>query len=102
MNFKEKAFAIIRQIPAGTVASYGQIAALIDSPRAARQVGWMLATVPAESDLPWWRVVNKKGYLSIRNDDIGAKLKQKELLEAEGVEVNDEFCLNMNNYQWQQ
>ncbi len=100
MNFREKVFQITRKIPAGKVASYGQIAALAGSPRAARQVGWAMSRVSEREDVPWWRVVNKEGYLSIRNDDIEAKLIQNSLLEKEGIDVDKNFLLDMGKYRY--
>lgn len=101
-TFRAHVLKVVCQIPIGKVASYGQVAAMADSPRAARQVGWMLAGLTtAESHVPWWRVVNSKGHLSIRGEDILAKFKQKELLEEEGIEVDTEFNLNMKKFRWQ-
>ncbi|MCA9379120.1 MGMT family protein [Candidatus Dojkabacteria bacterium] len=101
-KFKQHVLHVVQQIPAGKVASYGQVAAMADSPRAARQVGWILAGLTTnEALVPWWRVVNSKGHLSIRGGDMLAKFKQKELLENEGVEVDDEFNLDMQKYRWE-
>ena len=102
MTFREQIFHIIKQIPYGHVASYGQVAALAGKPRGAREVGWALAssTTATDSQIPWWRVINRHGYLSIRNDDISIKLKQRSLLEDEGIEVTNDFMVNMLKYQW--
>src|SRR5438105_160774 len=64
--FKQKIIEVIRLVPHGKVVSYGQVAAYVGVPRAARQVGWILNQSEGKLDLPWWRVVNNKGYLSIR------------------------------------
>ena len=103
MTFREQIFHVIKQIPYGYVASYGQVAALAGKPRGAREVGWALASSPTDeaNPIPWWRVINRHGYLSIRNDDISIKLKQRALLEDEGIEVSNEFMVNMQKYQWQ-
>lgn len=109
MNFRERSFEIIRQIPAGKVTYYGYVALLAGSPRAARQVGFALASLQSpeikfaktEYPIPWWRVVNKQGYLSIRGDNLNAKNLQKELLQSEGVEVDEEFKLDIKKYIWQ-
>ena len=98
-SFRERVFAIVCKIPSGKVASYGQIAALVGSPRAARQVGWAMATAPADGSVPWWRVVNRDGYLSIRGEDLDAKLTQKALLELENVTINSDLILDMKKYQ---
>lgn len=91
-------YQIILQIPLCKVATYGQIAATIGSPRAARQVGWALRVL-SDLQIPWWRVINSKGYLSIKNSQVPKEL-QKELLEKEGVEVNNKFVVNLKKYQW--
>lgn len=93
---------MVSLIPAGKVAGYGQIAAMIGSPRAARQVGRTLASLGAqERDIPWWRVVNAKGYLSI-NQGEGGSLKelQRQLLLEEEVDVREDFYLDMKRFQW--
>lgn len=101
MNFYSRAIAITNQIPVGKVTSYGYVATLAGSPRAARQVGWALASLGLqEQSIPWWRVVNSKGYLSIRGSRMEAKFEQKALLEAEGVQVDQDFCVDLNGYGW--
>lgn len=90
---------IIKRIPRGKVATYGQVARLAGYPNGARQVVRILHTCTAKYDLPWHRVINSKGEiaLSIYN---GAD-EQKSLLEAEGIQFTDEFRINLNQYQWQ-
>ncbi len=101
MNFREKTFQVVNQIPKGKVATYGQVAALAGSHRAARQVGWSLASLGLnEQKIPWWRVVDRKGYLSIRGDDPEAKIEQRSLLEEEGIEVSDELIIDLERYRW--
>jgi methylated-DNA-protein-cysteine methyltransferase-like protein len=60
----EAVYAVVRQIPHGRVSTYGTVAALAGCPRAARMVGYALAALPAQSDVPWWRVVNRLGSIS--------------------------------------
>jgi len=103
MNFREKVFQITKQIPQGKVTSYGQVAALCGSPHAARQVGWALASLAKsnEESIPWWRVLNSKGYLSIRGTELNPKMIQKSLLEREGVEVDGEaLTVDMQVFGW--
>lgn len=90
---------IIKSIPTGKVATYGQIAKLAGYPNGARQVVRILHTCTARYDLPWHRVINAKGEiaLSIYN---GAD-EQKALLEAEGIRFMDEFRIDLAKYQWQ-
>lgn len=99
--FKEKVIEIIRLVPHGRVVSYGQVAAYAGVPRAAREVGWILNGSEGQNiDLPWWRVVNNKGYLSIRGSNQNDKSLQRKLLEAERIEVNDDFELDMEVYRY--
>jgi len=93
MSFQTDVYAVVKQIPSGYLASYGQIASLIGNPRAARQVGFALRALGVnEKEVPWWRVVNKKGYLSINQGEGGAeKEEQRVNLEVEGIEINEKF-----------
>jgi methylated-DNA-protein-cysteine methyltransferase-like protein len=93
--FTERVYAMVRQVPYGRVVSYGGIAALLGQPRAARGVGGALSalddygadnTSPGDSDVPWWRVVNRNGQISIQGGLHGGALLQRALLEAEGVQ----------------
>lgn len=86
-GFKDRVYEIVAGIPPGRVMTYGQIAALAGSPRAARQVGGVAHFGPPE--LPWQRVVNKSGGLA--SGYWGGRKQQKLDLEAEGVEISEEF-----------
>lgn len=97
-NTFEKIYDIVRQIPRGTVASYGQIAELAGNHRWSRVVGYALHAVPLESDIPCHRVVTKEGRTSMAFGGTDGNL-QKELLEAEGVEFIDGH-VDMKSYQW--
>jgi len=102
-NFNQRVIKEIKRIPAGRVASYGQIAALAGSPRAAITVGKILAGVSQKENLPWQRVINSKGYISIVNMDYPAELQAK-LLQSEGVKIerkNNLFWVDLRCYQWQ-
>lgn len=97
--FKEKVIKLVQMVPYGKVASYGQIALYAGSPRAAREVGWLLNGF-SDIDLPWWRILNNKGYISIRGNMIADKNLQKKLLETEGVEVGGDYTLDIEKYRW--
>ena len=87
-------------IPEGQVASYGQIAKLAGLPRrAARMVGRALGSAPPAMQLPWHRVVNAQGRISIPRSSRGFE-RQCELLEREGIEVRD-GQLDMDRYRWE-
>jgi len=98
-NFKQNVIAYISAVPKGKVVSYGQVAAASGSPRAARQVGGILRALPAESKVPWWRVVNRDGYLSIKGNWEATQELQKQLLKKENVEVSSGFVVDMKKYQ---
>ncbi len=97
-EFKDKVIAYVMRVPKGRVVSYGQVAAAAGSPRAARQVGGVLRALPADSSVPWWRVVNREGYLSISGNWEATKELQKQLLEKEGVQFDENFTLDMKRY----
>jgi methylated-DNA-protein-cysteine methyltransferase related protein len=97
--FRQKVIEIVSHIPPGRVMSYGQVALYIGAPRAARQVGWTLRHIGPEIVIPWWRVINQKGRISIKGNFYADKMLQKKLLEAEGIEVN-EFRLDMKKYRF--
>ncbi|MBA2458582.1 MAG: MGMT family protein [Gemmatimonadales bacterium] len=77
-------YAVVRRIPPGRVATYGQIAELAGLPGHARQVGYALNALPAGTTVPWHRVLNARGEVSLRSEP-GAELSQRMLLEREGV-----------------
>lgn len=89
---------IISNIPKGSVLSYGAVAALSGSPGAARQVSWLLKTQTKKYNLPWHRVINSKGKISIK-DGHGYAL-QKSLLEDEGVVFDDDDKIDLNLFMW--
>ncbi len=98
-----KVFAMVRRVPAGHVATYGQIATLLGSPRVARHVGFALAgawRVEHDEPVPWHRIVNSRGGISTR-DDAGAGADQRTLLEAEGVEFKQSGTVELKRYRWQ-
>jgi len=97
-SFKELILENIRKIPKGRVASYGQIAAQSGSPRAARQVGGILARITTDDQIPWWRVINNKGQISIKGNWVYGKETQAVLLRKEGIEVDKEFKINIRKY----
>jgi len=99
MNFYEKVYQIVQMIPAGRVASYGQIALLAGNPKASRAVGYALHVNPLPGVIPCHRVVNREGRLA-PGFAFGGQGEQKKLLEAEGVDVDDNGYVNMRLYAW--
>lgn len=93
-------YAMVRKIPAGQVASYGQIADLAGLQGHARQVGYALHATPDEVEIPWQRVVNAKGEISPRADPLMAGVQQS-LLEAEGVIIDPNGHIDLVRFGWQ-
>lgn len=103
-NFYEQVYAVVRRIPPGRVTSYGRVAQMLGRPNAARAVGYAMSalkgdTDPHHADVPWQRVINSQGRVSIPNMDGGAD-RQVELLRAEGVEIGDDLRINLDRYLW--
>ncbi|HSM17180.1 MAG TPA: MGMT family protein [Gemmatimonadales bacterium] len=92
-------YAVIRRVPSGRVASYGQIARLAGVPRGARQVGYALHALPNGTTVPWQRVVNARGTISRRTVP-GSELTQRMLLEAEGVYFDLNGRVDLAEYGW--
>lgn len=97
--FGARVCALVRRIPRGRVASYGGVAALLGSPRAARGVGHALGTLPPDTDVPWWRVVNRNGEISIKGDPGLARL-QRTLLERERVVFGRGGRIDWERFGW--
>jgi methylated-DNA-protein-cysteine methyltransferase-like protein len=100
ISFYERVYALVRQIPPGAVVTYGQVAALLGAPRAARAVGYALRFLPAGTDVPWHRVINHRGQISHRTP-IESPLLQRLLLEEEGVMFDAEGRVDLSIYRWQ-
>ena len=100
MHFYECVYALVRQVPPGKVVTYGQVAALVGNPRAARAVGYALRFLPAGTDVPWHRVINHRGHISLRTPP-ESPLVQRLLLEEEGVVFDTEGRVDLAVYRWQ-
>jgi len=102
MHTYERIYAIVRQIPAGQVATYGQVAELAGLIGKPRLVGYALYRVDMKtSDVPWQRVINAKGEVSqspLRN---GTDYLQRAILEDEGIEFDEKGRIDLNRYRWQ-
>jgi methylated-DNA-protein-cysteine methyltransferase-like protein len=106
VSFNAQVWEIVRQIPPGKVATYGQIASLIHPPGdmnvkdykafGARWVGGAMAACPA--GVPWHRVINAQGKISLRRG--GGYIQQRQLLEAEGVIFDAHERINLSQYGW--
>ncbi|MEG0620613.1 MAG: MGMT family protein [Raoultibacter sp.] len=98
--FSEKVYAIVKQIPCGKVATYGQIARLMGSPRSARYVGFALHGNPEPGTTPCHRVVFKDGSIC-KGFAFGGPEVQRALLRDEGVTFLDETHVNLHIHAWQ-
>lgn len=92
-------YDLVAQIPTGKVATYGQIARLLNRPKHARQIGYALFQVAPDSEIPWHRVVNAQGKISATPARLGSDELQKVLLEAEFIEFEGDR-INLKRYQW--
>lgn len=90
--------AVVRRVPRGSVATYGQVARLVGLGRAARQVGYALHALPAGTAIPWHRIINAAGRISLRPDAGG--IDQRLRLLAEGVTVTESGRVSLARYQW--
>ncbi len=97
-SYFDQVYVLVRQVPAGRVVTYGQIAAALGDPRRARVVGWAMRSCPV--DVPWHRVVNSRGELSLGPADGGVNL-QRALLEGEGIEFDARGRIDLNVCGWQ-
>ncbi len=106
-NFYIQVYKVVQRIPQGKVSSYGRIAHMLGSPKAARAVGYALSALKRpDSDeaytsatVPWQRVVNSQGRISIHHREETAQ-KQARLLREEGVEVDENLRINLDKFLW--
>ena len=103
-SFYKKIYNIVKSIPKGKVATYGQIAAICSSPRSARIVGWALHVLPEKKleEVPWHRVINREGRISTTCLEHPADI-QAFLLKKEGVEVikkEGNWWIDLDKYLW--
>lgn len=97
--FTKKVMKLIKQIPKGKVATYGQIAALAGKPHGARGVGWILNSSSKAHRLPWQRVINSQGKISFPKQTSEYSL-QKQLLSKEKVYVGENGAISLAEYGW--
>lgn len=97
MKFFEQVYENLKKVPKGKVTTYGALARICGNPRMSRQVGWALHVNPDNSVIPCHRVVNREGYLS-GGFAFGGIEAQKMLLENEGIEVSEDFKVDLKKY----
>lgn len=96
-SFPQRVWQIVASIPEGYVTTYGDVARLAGSPRAARQVGGVLKRLPEGSTLPWYRVVDRHGAISLTGPDLQ---RQRQALLSEGVHVSGSGQIDLLKYRW--
>lgn len=96
---RKRIYEVVAKIPFGRVATYGQIASLIDPPTGPRVVGWAMANSPKALALPCHRVVNRKGTLA-PSHVFGGYEAQRAMLEAEGITFTPHGLINMRAHLW--
>ena len=94
-NFREQVWSFLRDVPSGTVVTYGQIARGLGSPEAAQAVGSAMRALPGESDVPWHRVVTAEGRLAASEDQ-----EQQQRLRDEGINVREDGSVDLEQHQW--
>jgi methylated-DNA-protein-cysteine methyltransferase-like protein len=94
---RERFYDVVRRIPGGNVATYGDVARLAGKPTGAREVGWALSALEPDSEVPWWRVVNAQGVIPYRPECAD---RQADLLRSEGIPVDAAGRLSLTNYRW--
>ena len=98
MSSYDRIYEWVRHVPEGMVATYGQIAGLAGK-CSARQVGYAMAALGGEDDIPWHRIINSQGRISLRTGSDGHHL-QRILLEAEGVVFSEDGKIELAQYRW--
>jgi methylated-DNA-protein-cysteine methyltransferase-like protein len=96
--FYQRVKDMIKKVPKGKVATYGQIATFAGNHRAARQVAWVLHSSSRKYELPWHRIVNSKGRISLKPNH-GYEI-QKESLKKEGIKFDENDRIDFENYLW--
>ena len=99
-TFDQRVWQAVALIPHGQLATYGQIAELIGAYGCARKGGWALRRLPLPSDIPWHRVVNARGCISLSPSREGSDWMQRDLLLSEGIPVDADGRLPLARYRW--
>lgn len=100
MSTYDRMYDVVRRIPEGRVATYGQVAHLAGLAGHARQAGYAMAALPDESDVPWHRVINARGEVSRRTGGSAGERIQRLLLEAEGVVFDTRGRVDLERFRW--
>ncbi|MCL9781795.1 MGMT family protein [Vibrio sp. S4M6] len=96
-QFLQQIMLVISQIPQGKVTTYGEVARMAGYPGYARHVGKALSKMPRDSKLPWFRVINSQGKISLKGE---AASRQRKLLEQEEVNISENGRIRLKQYRW--
>jgi methylated-DNA-protein-cysteine methyltransferase-like protein len=99
VDFTSEVIALIKSIPKGKVATYGQIAYLTDHYPSVRRVVWILHSCSEKEGLPWHRVINSKGTISLKPGK--GYERQKAMLEKEGIVFDEKERIDLDRYLWE-
>ena len=100
LSFFERVYRVVRMIPRGQVATYGQVAKVVSHRGAARTVGWALHAMSEDSETPWHRVVSAQGTVTAFLDERGVNV-QRLFLEEEGVTFSAQGRVDLGKHQWE-
>ncbi|MBW2149511.1 MAG: MGMT family protein [Deltaproteobacteria bacterium] len=98
-SFYHQIYRVVCRVPRGQVVTYGQVAVILGCPGAARAVGYAMHRTPHGQGIPWHRVINARGRISIKGDVYAAEA-QRALLESEGVVFEDGDRVDLKKYRW--
>jgi len=93
-------YAVVKKIPRGKIATYGQIAAIVSPGLPARIVGYALHGLPEDTDVPWYRVINRHGSISYTTSHNESISLQQKILEQEGIIFTTNGKINLGKYRW--
>lgn len=91
-------YLVVQQVPQGQVTTYGQVAEIVGRGVDARVVGYAMAGLPGDLDVPWQRVINRQGKVSLTGRSGEA---QRQLLDAEGIEFDEQGRIDFNRFGWE-
>jgi len=100
MSTYDRFYDVARRVPTGRVTTYGTVAREAGLPGRARQVGYAMAALPDDHDVPWHRVVNARGEVSTRSGGAAFEQIQRVMLEAEGVVFDDRGRIDLDEFGW--
>lgn len=99
-HFYDAVHELVRRIPPGQVTTYGVVAWMLGQPRGARAVGYALRALPPDTDVPWQRVINAEGRISLKSRHPEETNTQRDLLEREGVVFDADDRVDFTRFGW--